>query len=109
MSNIKNEFGINWPTGFSLTDGGMSTLIQSSISAIDSSLFAKHKIIPEIEQVIFQKEHTIVVWKDKTRTIVRCCEEDFDKEKGLAMAICKKIMDRNQFKRLIDNAAIQDK
>lgn len=69
----------------------------------------KEVLMPEIEQVIFQKEYTIVVWADKKRTIVRCSEEDFDKEKGLAMAIARRLMDRNKFKRLIENAAIQDK
>lgn len=71
--------------------------------------YGKTTTLPEIDQVIFQKEYTIVVWADKKRTIVRCSEEDFDKEKGLAMAIAKRLMDRNKFKKLIENAAIQDK
>jgi len=66
-------------------------------------------IIPNVEKVIFQKEHTIVIWDDKTRTVVKCSEEDFDKEKGLAMAIAKKLLKRNEFKRLLNNADIQDK
>lgn len=71
------------------------------------SLFAK--TIPEIKKVIFQKTHTIVVWEDNERTIVNCYKEDFDEEKGLAMAIVKKIMTRNDFKKLINNASFQDK
>lgn len=65
--------------------------------------------MPYIEKVIFQKTHTIVVWANGTRTVVNCVEEDFDKEKGLAMAIVKKYMNRNEFKRLIENAEIQEK
>lgn len=66
--------------------------------------------IPKIEKVIFQKTHTIVLWKDKSEpTIVNCYKEDFDKEKGLAMAIVKKYMKRNEFKKLIDNANYQDR
>ncbi len=68
-----------------------------------------YKQMPFIDKVIFQKEHTIVVWADGTKTVVRCSEENFDKEKGLAMAICKKYMERNEFKRLLENADIQDK
>lgn len=65
--------------------------------------------VPKVEKVIFQKTHTIVLWKNKTKTIVNCSEEDFDKEKGLAMAIAKKIMPRGEFKKLLENADIQDK
>jgi hypothetical protein len=66
--------------------------------------------MPRIKKVIFQKTHTIVTWQDDSEpTVVNCREEEFDKEKGLAMAIAKKIMSRNEFKRLIDNATIQDK
>ena len=33
-----------------------------------------------------------IVWSDKSRTLVKCSEENFDKEKGLAMAISKKFI-----------------
>ena len=46
----------------------------------------------EIFKVIFNDPCTIVLWSDKTKTIVRCQEGDvFDPEKGLAMAIVKKM------------------
>lgn len=64
--------------------------------------------IPEIDKVIFQKDHTIVLWKDRTKTIVKCSEENFDEEKGLAMAIAKKYMKRNEFKKAIANATHQE-
>lgn len=48
--------------------------------------------VPEIKKVIFNGPCTIVLWEDKTKTVVRCENEEFDKEKGLAMAICKKMM-----------------
>ena len=45
----------------------------------------------EIEKVIFNEPATIVLWKDGTKTVVKCQEGDtFDKEKGLALCICKK-------------------
>ena len=71
--------------------------------------FYEVQTIPKIEKVIFQNEHTIIIWNNKERTDVKCSEEKFDKEKGLAMAIARKIMDRNAFKKLIDNAIIQNK
>lgn len=45
-----------------------------------------------ITNVIFNDPATIVFWSDGTKTVVKCCEDDtFDKEKGLAMAVLKKI------------------
>lgn len=45
-----------------------------------------------ITKVIFNDPATIVFWSDGTKTVVKCCEDDtFDKEKGLAMAVLKKL------------------
>lgn len=49
-----------------------------------------------IKDVIFSGPCTIVLWKDGTKTIVRCENEFFDREKGLAMAICKKVLGTNK-------------
>ena len=47
---------------------------------------------PEIKNVIFNDPATIVFWTDGTKTVVKCQEDDeFDPEKGLTMAIAKKI------------------
>ena len=47
--------------------------------------------IPEIKNVIFNNPATIVFWEDGTKTVVKCQNGDeFDPEKGLAMAIVKK-------------------
>lgn len=42
--------------------------------------------------VIFNPPATIVFWEDGEKTVVKCGEgEVFDKEKGLAMAFCKRV------------------
>ena len=46
----------------------------------------------EIERVIFNPPATIVIWKDGTKTVVKCSGEKFDQEKGLAMAISKRAL-----------------
>ena len=47
--------------------------------------------LPRITNVIFNGPATIVFWTDNTKTVVKCQEgDDFDPEKGLAMAISKK-------------------
>ena len=49
-----------------------------------------------IKNVVFSGPCTIVQWSDGDKTIVRCENEDFDKEKGLAMAIAKKLFGTNE-------------
>ena len=51
-----------------------------------------------IKNVIFSGPCTIVQWTDGDKTIVRCENEDFDPEKGLAMAIVKKLFGTNESK-----------
>lgn len=43
-----------------------------------------------IKQVVFNPPATIVIWSDGSKTVVKAENEPFDKEKGLAMAICKR-------------------
>ena len=45
-----------------------------------------------IERVIFNAPATIVIWKDGSKTVVKCTHENYDPEKGLAMAIAKKAL-----------------
>lgn len=46
-----------------------------------------------IEKVIFNNPATIIIWKDGTKTVVKCSENEvFDTEKGIAMAIAKKAL-----------------
>lgn len=48
--------------------------------------------MPEIKNVKFNDPATIVFWSDGTKTVVKAGENDiFDPEKGLAMAIVKKV------------------
>lgn len=48
--------------------------------------------LPTIKNVIFNPPATIVMWSDGTKTVVKCENEDYDPEKGLAMAISKKAL-----------------
>lgn len=45
------------------------------------------------QKVIFNPPATIVFWEDGSKTVVKCGDNDtFDPEKGLAMAISKKVL-----------------
>lgn len=48
--------------------------------------------VPEILDVIFNEPATIVFWADGTKTVVKAIYDEFDPEKGLAMAIAKKAL-----------------
>lgn len=64
--------------------------------------FARGKIIPDklecnltnlIDKVIFNDPATIILWKDGTKTVVKCSEDDtYNPEMGMAMAIAKKAL-----------------
>lgn len=45
-----------------------------------------------VKDVIFNDPATIVFWEDGTKTVVKAVNEDFDPEKGLAMAFTKKAL-----------------
>lgn len=45
-----------------------------------------------IKQVIFNDPATIVFWQDGSKTVVKSHNEPFDPEKGLAMALAKKML-----------------
>lgn len=62
------------------------------IKSLINSRFGARKV-PTIKNVIFNDPATIVFWQDGTKTVVKAQNgEEFDPEKGLAMAISKKAL-----------------
>ena len=69
----------------------MEFLYENPRNLINSLYGMSSSHIPEIKNVIFNDPATIVYWEDGTKTVVKCQDGDeFDPEKGLAMAIAKK-------------------
>ena len=59
---------------------------------IDSTYLEGREFPDLIKKVIFSGPCTIVIWQDDSKTIVKCKKgEQFDPEKGIAMAIMKKL------------------
>jgi hypothetical protein len=81
--------------------------LADTMRKIDSMIYPK-RYDPAIKDVIFNGPATIVLWKDGTKTVVKAQDgEPVDKEKGLAMAIAKKVYGNkgsyyNEFKKWID-------
>lgn len=73
---LNSFYGLNSPNAFSFSNGWCY----------------KHDVDIRglIKEVIFNDPATIIIWKNGTKTIVKCGEnEQYDPEKGLAMAIAK--------------------
>ena len=51
------------------------------------------KALPEIKRVVFNERATIILWADGDKTVVKLGQGEVnDPEKGMAMAICKKVL-----------------
>lgn len=71
----------------------MEMLAKASLNNLFGVKNAKRKTDMRIKKVIFNDPATVIIWKDGTKTIVRAGEgEEYDPEKGLAMAIAKKAL-----------------
>lgn len=56
----------------------------------------KEKKLPKLKNIDFQPPLTVAIWDDGTKTFVKCFgDEEFDPEKGAAMAIAKKFLGNN--------------
>lgn len=57
---------------------------------------------PQIKKVIFNDPATIVFWEDGSKTVVKCEKgEKFDPEKGVAIALAKKVLYSKDYSRII--------
>ena len=80
------------------------TLTKMFLYSEHSNIMLRNKNV-EITKVIFNNPATIVFWSDGEKTVVKCsCDEAFDEEKGLAMAISKRVLGNkgnyyNEFKK----------
>ena len=70
---------------YSLTDAEFMELMLKGIINNKKTDF-------KIKRVIFNNPATIVFWDDGTKTVVKAHGDEFDEEKGLAMAIAKRAL-----------------
>lgn len=76
---------------------GKTKCLADAYKQLINRRFGVPSMIPDIEDVIFNGPATIVFWKDGTKTVVKAQDDDeFDPEKGLAMAISKKALGNNR-------------
>lgn len=78
------------------------------ISKMNSKEAYNKRIFLEIKDIIINDPATIILWKDGTKTVVKCQNEDtFDPGKGIAMAILKKLYGNGGFYKDIFEPAIE--
>lgn len=77
--------------------GGTDTMLDAQRYAITRDGIFSMPNLPKIKNVIFNDPATIVFWGDGTKTVVKAVDEPFDPEKGLSMAICKKVYGNNYY------------
>jgi len=64
--------------------------------------------MPKIERIVYNNPATIVWFADGEKVIVKCHNEKFDKEKGVAMAIARKLYTRSEFMRMVERGTEQN-
>ena len=75
--------------------GGGKTLSMAQMMAANY-IRSNSSIIPRIEKIIVNGNHTIVIWEDGTKTIVKPSENDnYDLEAAVCAAIAKKMYGSN--------------
>ena len=77
------------PLAYPTTDG------KSPVSNALAETYANIIFPCRIDRAIFHDPATVVYWKDGTKTVVKCHNEPFDREKGLAMCIAKKVLGKD--------------
>lgn len=93
-----------WPEVRSLTDAATAIFVHV-IRQLNLDGAEPATKTPAIVNVIYNPPATVVFWSDGSKTVVKCGENDeFDPEKGLAMAISKKMLGNqgsyyNEFKK----------
>ena len=83
--------------------------LENRINGVRSTLISTEKALMrerkkyDVDKIIFNPPATVVIWKDGTKTIVKCGEDEvFDHEVGVAMCFMKKIFgSRSAFKRTV--------
>lgn len=92
---MNSAYGTEGISTRNVANGTINTASISTRKVEYNSMWKRYKI----KNVIFNDPATIVFWSDGTKTVVKCGENDnYDPEKGLAMAVAKKFLGTNKSK-----------
>lgn len=95
---------VDMPTGVEITINGNKHIV-SEVELRQNYMESPRVIVhgsiniapqPTIKDVIFNPPATIVFWSDNTKTVVKADGDIYDPEKGIAMAISRKMIGDNK-------------
>ena len=69
---------------------------QREFKMTNSPVLTGHNGMVFPERIVHNGPALIAFWNDGTKTVVKCHDEDFDAEKGLAMALARKMWGRSR-------------
>jgi hypothetical protein len=79
------------------------------VSDGNENYHTRHGQRADIKSVVYKPPFTIIKWSDGETTKVKISgDDDFRKDYGLAMAVCRRLFGRAEFLRLVENAVIQE-
>ena len=92
-SYVLTYYKINRVQGYQWSDDLVNDILQVE-KELKSYSYVPFTELPTIKavDVIFNDPATIIIWADGSKTVVKAENEKFDPEKGLAMAISKKVL-----------------
>ena len=117
-----NDKQLTGPVELTIHSTGLSNPFMQFTNA-SKNLFRIYSTqqIPDIRKVIFQKLHTIVIWEDGEKTVVKCSEEEFKTINRNDYIKYKKnrydyevlVEDKNEFKKkynisIVDRPSLED-
>lgn len=77
--------------------------IENGNYLLPPTLFSGNVYLPEIKRVIYHKPATVIVWKDGTKSVVKCDEVDeYSKEVGYLLCVLKKILPNKAFYNILE-------
>lgn len=86
---MTNEKGIDMMT-YAYKDITPSDFTEITTNFIKTAISPKTH---EVDKVIFNEPATIVMWKDGTKTVVKCHPDDlYDEERGFLLCCAKKLL-----------------
>lgn len=90
--STNNPYHTPYSKYFKNLDDAYGPMANYFLTDIEMTRKASEMVSFTIKKVIFNDPATIVFWMDGTKTVVKTQDDDiFDPEKGLAMAIAKKV------------------
>lgn len=109
-----------WETPNMLGNPSRVTFTEHTIEVVECPSAERHlcmdvftRVEVKPKKIIFNGPATIVFWKDGTKTVVKAENEEFDPEKGVAMAYLKKFLGNkgnyfNTIKKAIKMAEVEN-